>query len=96
VRTDHNGNRIHHSVRDYIDAYEEHASTLAKDPNNVAARLMLSQLSPETVKLFKAVLDRARDQAEVLLRRGMFRETGNWSQTVGELLNPTRFRTHGR
>jgi Serine dehydrogenase proteinase len=96
VRTDHNGNRVRHSVHNYIDAYKEHSEILAKDPNNVAARVMLSQLSPETVKLFEAVLDRARDQAEVMLRRGMFKESGLWSATVHELLDTKRFRTHGQ
>jgi hypothetical protein len=96
VRTDHNGNRIRHSVHNYVDAYNEHKEVLAKEPSNVAARLMLNQLSPETVKLFQAVLARARDQAEVMLRRGMFRESGNWSATVTELLDSKRFRTHGQ
>jgi hypothetical protein len=87
VLADGNGNRIRHSVQSYWDAYEAHAETLKRDPNNAVARLMLSKLDPATVKLFEAVRDRARTFAENQLKLGMFTSgTGNYTKIAADLL----------
>ncbi|HUP15119.1 MAG TPA: hypothetical protein VM848_03580 [Acidimicrobiia bacterium] len=96
VLTDGNGNRLRHSVQNYLDAYKEHEATLQRDPTNVAAQIMLGRLDPATIKLYEAVHNRARRFAEAQLIRGMFRGGGNWSQTASELLDTQRWQSHGQ
>ena len=84
------------SVQNYLDAYETHAETLKNDPNNIAARVMLDKLDPATLKLCEVATARARQAAESLLRHGMFRDGGNWSQAADELLATTRWLSHGQ
>jgi ATP-dependent protease ClpP protease subunit len=96
VLADGNGNRIRHSVQSYLDAYDEYAATLKKEPSNVEAQIMLGKLDPATVKLFRAVQTRARQFAEDQLRRGMFRNGGNWSQAAAELIDTKRWQSHGQ
>ena len=84
------------SVHNYLDAYKKHAETLTNDPDNVAARIMLDKLDPATLRLFEVATERARQAAENLLKRGMFRKSGNWSLTVSELLDTARWLSHGQ
>ena len=84
------------SVQNYLDAYKEHAETLTNDPDNVAARIMLEKLDPATLRLCEVATERARQAAENLLKRGMFRKSGNWSLTVTELLDTGRWLSHGQ
>jgi hypothetical protein len=93
---DTNGNRIRHSIQNYLDAYKSYCEILKKDPSNVAAQVMLKKLDPSTVKLFEAVHDRARVFAERQLAQGMFRKGGNWSQAASELLDTKRWQSHGQ
>ena len=96
VFSDSNGLRRWQPVQNYLDAYDEHTEAVNVNPNNTAARIMLGKLDPPTVRLCRAVRDRARQCADDLLRRGMFRETGNWSQTVTELLNTRQWLSHSQ
>jgi len=96
VRSDQSGNRAQFSVQCYLDAYDDHTAALQKNPNDVAAQIMLGQLDPATVKRYQAVRDRARVLAEDLLKRGMFRNGGNWSKTAGELLDTKRWQSHAQ
>jgi len=96
IRADQKGNRMWHSIQNYLDAYEAHSAALKKDPDDKAAQIMLSSLSPETVKLFEATKERARALAEDLLKQGMFRNGGNWSQTASELLDTKRWQSHNQ
>lgn len=84
------------SVQNYLDAYDDHATTLKTDPGDVAAKTMLDKLDPATLKLCRAAVSRARQAAETLLKQGMFRHGGNWSLTVSELLDTTRWLSHGQ
>ena len=84
------------SVQNYLDAYKEHAEKLTNDPDNVAARIMLEKLDPATLRLCEVATERARQAAENLLKRGMFRKSGNWSLTVTELLDTGRWLSHGQ
>jgi hypothetical protein len=94
---DGHGNLIQHSVQSYLDAYMTHSEALKKDPENVAAQLMLSKLDPATVKLFESVRDRARKIAEDQLKRGMFRTTsGNFTQIASDLIDTKRWLSHGQ
>ena len=86
-----------HSVQNYIDAYEEHYDKISQHPENVAARIMLGKIDPDTVKLCQAAKNRARQSAESLLRDGMFRKNnGNITQTVSELLDTARWLSHSQ
>lgn len=96
VRADRNGNRMLHSVKNYLDAYDSLCKALKDDPENVASQVMLSKLDPETVQLFRGVMKRARQFAEKALKQGMMQNGGNWSQTVSKLLDNERFLTHGQ
>ena len=84
------------SVQNYLDAYNAHADTLKTDRDNLAAQIMLGKLDPATLKLCESAVRRARQAAENLLKRGMFRNGGNWSFTVSELLDTTRWLSHGQ
>ena len=84
------------AVQNYLDAYGEHAKALKTDPDNVAARIMLGKLDPAILKLCEAAVDRARQAAEKLLTRGMFRNGGNYTKTVTELLDTARWLSHGQ
>ena len=84
------------AVQNYLDAYDEHAETLTTDPENVAARIMLGKLDPAILKLCEAAVDRARQAAEKLLMRGMFRNGGNFTRTTKELLDTARWLSHGQ
>ena len=84
------------SVQNYLDAYDTHAETLKSEPDNIAARIMLGKLDPATIKLCQAAKKRARQTAESLLKHGMFREGGNWTETVSELLDTTRWLSHSQ
>lgn len=96
VLADGNGNRIPHPVQTYLDAYKTHSETLARNPSDVTARVMLGKLDPATVKLFEAVRERARRFAESHLQRGMFKNGGNWSQAADALLDTLRWQSHGQ
>ena len=94
---DSNGQVRWQPVQNYLDAYDEYTRTLTENPDNVPARMMLDRLDPVTVKLWRAVRDRARQSAEYLLKTGMFRDNdGNWSQTAGELLDTRRWLSHSQ
>ncbi|HET9102417.1 MAG TPA: hypothetical protein VFN55_03620 [Solirubrobacteraceae bacterium] len=96
LRSDQNGNRMWHSVRHYLDAYDEHKKALEKKPDDLPAQIMMSKLDPETVQLFRSIMHRARRVAEKQLVQGMMKEGGNWSQAVSALLGDTLFQTHGQ
>ena len=84
------------SVQNYLDAYKTHAKKLETDRDNIAAQIMLGKLDPATLKQCEAAMNRARQAAENLLKRGMFRDGGNWSLTVSELLDTARWLSHGQ
>ena len=84
------------SVQHYLDAYDAHAKTLKNHRDDIAARIMLDKLNPATLRLCEVATERARQAAESLLKQGMFRDGGNWSKTASELLETTRWLSHGQ
>lgn len=97
VRSDVNGNRIAHSIFNYLHAHDALREELARSPDSIAARMLFGKLDPETVKLFESVRDRARSCAESFLKKWMFNKTaGNWSKIVSELLDVKRWQSHGQ
>ena len=87
---------IWQSAQNYLDAYKAHAKTLRTDHSNLAAQIMLHKLDPAILNLCEVATERARQAAESLLRHGMFRDGGNWSKTASELLDTTRWLSHGQ
>ena len=53
VRCDVNGNRIAHSIFNYLHAYEGLRSELAANPDSIPARMMLGKLDPEDRKVVR-------------------------------------------
>ena len=82
------------SVQNYLDAYSEHANVLKTDPGNVASQIMLGKLDPATLIMFENAVNRARQAAENLLIHGMFRNGGNVTKTVEQLLDTKRWLSH--
>jgi len=94
---DGRGNRIRHSVLSYLDAYQEHAGALRKNPADAVAHVMLSKLDPATVKVFEAVKKRSLLFAENQLKFGMFRfKSGNYTRIASALMDAERWQTHGQ
>lgn len=91
---DDHGNLIQHSVQSYLDAYEGHSQALQKNPNDVAARIMLNKLDPATVKLYEAARRRAQIFAEEQLQRGM--RVANFTKIASELIDTKRWLSHGQ
>lgn len=94
--SDGSGNRISTPVLSYIEAFRIHSAALTANPNDVVAQIMLSKIDPARLVLFKAAVDRATRFAENQLKRGMFRDQGNWSAAASQLLDPTRWQSHGQ
>jgi ATP-dependent protease ClpP protease subunit len=95
---DGDGNRIRHSIQSYLDAYEAHAETLRKNPDDVVAHIMLSKLDPARLKLFEAARGRALKFAEEQLNLGMFRppRTGNFTEIARKLMDTKQWLSHGQ
>jgi len=98
VLDDGQGNRISTPIQSYLDAYAQYSATLAKDPNDVVAHIMMQKFDPARIKLFEAARLRARIFAEEQLRYGMFRapKIGNITSIAGELLNTGKWLSHGQ
>jgi hypothetical protein len=96
ILADNNGNRLRHSAQNYLDAYKSYSDDLKKDPEDVAARIMISKLDPATVKMYEAVMTRTRKIAEDQLKRGMFKEEGNWSQAASILIDTSVWPSHAQ
>lgn len=94
--SDASGNRISTPVLSYIEAFRIHSAALAANPNDIVAQVMLSKFDPARLVLFKAAVERATRFAENQLKRGMFRDQGNWSAAASQLLDPTRWQSHGQ
>jgi hypothetical protein len=94
--SDASGNRISTPVLSYIEAFRIHSTALAANPNDIVAQVMLGKFDPARLVLFKAAVERATRFAENQLKHGMFRDHGNWSAAASQLLDPTRWQSHGQ
>lgn len=94
---DVNGGAMYLPAQSLLDAYDAHSKELRSDPADPVATLMLSKLNPTFRQTCMALMDRTRTLAEKLLRDGMFHaNAGNWTETAGELIDTTRWRTHSQ
>ncbi len=98
VLNDGNGNHMSTPIQSYLDAYQQHSEALAKNPNDVAAQIMLQKLDPARLKVFQAARNRARVFAEGQLKLGMFRapKVGNFTKIAADLLDTTKWLSHGQ
>lgn len=98
VISDGDGNRLQHSVQNYLDAYEKYKQALTVNPEDEHARIMLSKLQPERLVLFEGVKERAKRLAEKHLQEGMFRrgQPGNFTAIAAELIDTKKWLTHGQ
>lgn len=98
ILNDGRGNLISHSVQAFLDAYEAHSKALARNPDDIAAAIMLGKLDPGTLKLHEAAKERARNLAEKHLKEGMLKNGGpkSYTEVAGSLLNTKQWLTHGQ
>lgn len=98
VLNDGNGNHMSTPIQSYLDAYHQHSASLAKNPNDITAQIMLQKFDPARIKVFEAARNRARVFAEDQLKLGMFRapKTGNFTQIAADLLDTTKWLSHGQ
>lgn len=96
IRVDKDGNRIQHSVQDYLDAYDQFKVALDKNADDITAHLMMQKLDPATVRHYENVKNRARSIAETLLKEGMLKEKGNWSLAAGILIDTKEWPSHAQ
>ena len=93
---DSNGQWRMSPAQSLIDAYDALCDTLTQEPTSVAAQIMLQKLDPVLVQECRAVKERARRLAEDHLRKGMFRNGGNFTGAVQELLDTSRWQSHSQ
>lgn len=98
VIVDGNGERLEHSVQNYLDAYNKFSTALKRDPDNVEARIFLDKIDPARLAMFEGVKARSRELAERHLQRGMFRggRPGNWTSIASSLLDTQQWLAHGQ
>lgn len=89
---DSKGNNIVHSVLSYLDAYENAAADLRRDPEDPVFKVQMSHFDPTVKQTFEAVKLRARTLAENLLKRvGL-----NYTAIVDALMDTKRFPSHSQ
>lgn len=89
---DYQGNEFVISVVAYLEAYDQHAGALSKNPKDPLALLMLDRFDPKVVWKFQGIRDRVRTFAEDLLKR-----RGAPASTIAiELMSSARWKTHGQ
>ncbi len=89
---DGKGNNIVHSVLSYLDAYENAAADLRRDPGDPVFKVQMAHFDPTVKQTFEAVKLRARLLAENLLKRvGL-----NYTAIVDALMDTKRFPSHSQ
>ena len=84
------------AAQNYIEAYETHSAALRAHPEDLPSLVMLKKLDPVVHQRCIAAKDRSRSLAENLLKRGMFREGGNWTATADRLMDTASWQTHSQ
>ena len=84
------------AAQNYLDAYDTHSEALREDPQDSPSQIMFNKLDPVVHQRCIAAKERSRRLAEDLLRRGMFREGGNWTATADRLIDTKEWQTHSQ
>ena len=93
---DGNGQWRWSPAQSLLDAYDALSESLDEDPSSIPAQVMLQKLDPIAIQQCRAAKERARRLAEDHLRRGMFRNGGNFTGAVKELIDTKRWRSHSQ
>lgn len=97
LKKDGDGNLRWYSVLNYLSAYHGIRQQIQDNPDDVAARMMLSKLDPTTVVQFEAIKRRAHMLAEQHMNRWMFHQkTANYTKIASDLMDTTRWPAHGQ
>ncbi len=89
---DARGNELMYSVMCYLEAYEEHAAALRRNPTDPVTLLMMDGFDAKTVRKFQRIRDRVRIFAEDKLKR----HGAPASSISAALLDSARWKTHGQ
>ena len=89
---DANGNRVQHSVFDYLDAFETAQRAYRENPNDPAARSTFERFDPVRLMQFEQMKSYVRQCAENLLKR----HGGNFTLAPSKLMDTTAFPSHGQ
>ena len=84
------------AAQNYLDAFKTHADALNDDPGNLPAEIMFRKLDPVVHQRCIAAKKRSRSLAEDLLKRGMFRDGGNWTATADRLIDTEEWQAHSQ
>jgi ATP-dependent protease ClpP protease subunit len=89
---DCSGNDICHSVLNYIDAFNQHATQLRENPDDPVSKMMMEKFDPTVLRKFENVRNRARTFAENQLKR----RGANFSLIASELMDTNKYPSHGQ
>ena len=84
------------AAQNYLDAYKTHSEALRHNPQNLPSEIMFRKLDPVVHQRCMAAKRRSRSLAEDLLKRGMFREGGNWTATADRLIDTAEWQAHSQ
>lgn len=84
------------AAQNYLDAYETHSEALRGDPEDLPSEIMFRKLDPVVHQRCIAAKKRSRSLAEDLLKRGMFRDGGNWTATAERLIDTEEWQAHSQ
>ncbi len=93
---DGNGHKTVHSAQNYVTTYEEFASKLQKDPDDIVARLMLDKLDPVTLRKLTRSMKRSKSIAAELLQTGMVPNEAEALAIADALADTKRWHSHGQ
>lgn len=89
---DARSNEFMYSVISYLEAYEEHAAALRRNPTDPVTLLMMDGFDAKTVRKFQRIRDRVRTFAEDMLKR----HGAPPSSISAALMDSATWRTHGQ
>ena len=89
--TDAQGNSITQPVQSYLQAHKTLSERLKRDPDDIAAQILLGKLDPATIVLFEAVRNRARTFAENQLRLA---RNSAYTLVASKLIDGEKWPTH--
>ena len=84
------------AAQSYLDAYKTHSEALRDNPEDLPSEIMFRKLDPVVRQRCVAAKRRSRSLAEDLLKRGMFREGGNWTATADRLIDTEEWQAHSQ
>jgi hypothetical protein len=81
-------------AQSYVDGYKALVKLVNDNPGAPAYEAMLKKYDPTLLDICNKVINRSTKLAEELLKRGMFREGGNFTATAAELSDNQKWLQH--